>query len=94
MILKATVILPEGEIVSISLLEDDIGRLKQLQNLVGGFVEVVALPGDCYAVINENGKNGPHQVNHLATAIAHKHEAISPLDYLAGTVVLAPRHAL
>ena len=86
--MQATIILPNGEVDSVSLPEDEEARLRQLQELVGGCIEVVALPGERYMVINENGKDGPHMINHSATAIAHEAEAIMPSDYIAGVAVI------
>ena len=52
----ATLISPNGEVDSIFLPEDDESRLRQLQGIVGGYIEVVSLPGERCMVINENGK--------------------------------------
>ena len=48
----------------------------------------VALPGERCMLVNENGKDGPHMINHTATAIAHEAEAIMPSDYIAGVAVI------
>ena len=94
MTIESSLILPNGEVDSVSLLEDDEARLRQLQELVGGCVEVVSLPGERYMVINENGKDGPHMINHTATAIAHEAESIMPTDYIAGVAVIIPAEVL
>ena len=94
MTIEASMILPNGEVDSISLPEDEESRLRQLQDLVGGYIEVVALPGEHHMVINENGKDGPHMINHTATAIAHEAEAIMPTDYIAGVAVILPAEVL
>ena len=94
MSIEASMILPNGEVDSISLPEDEEARLRQLQEMVGGYIEVVALPGDRHMVINENGKDGPHMINHTATAIAHEAEAIMPTDYIAGVAVILPAEVL
>ena len=94
MIITASLIHPNGEVDSISLPEDEEARLRQLQDLVGGYIEVVALPGERHKVINENGKDGPHMINHTATAIAHEAEAIMPTDYIAGVAVILPAEVL
>lgn len=94
MTIEASLILPNGEVDSISLPEDEESRLRQLQDLVGGYIEVVALPGERHMVINENGKDGPHMINHTATAIAHEAEAIMPTDYIAGVAVILPAEVL
>ena len=92
--IAVSMILPNGEVDSISLPEDEQARLRQLQDLVGGYIEVVALPGERHMVINENGKDGPHMINHTATAIAHEEEAIMSSDYIAGVAVILPAEVL
>ncbi len=94
MTIESSLILPNGEVDSVSLLEDDEARLRQLQELVGGCVEVVSLPGERYMVINENGKDGPHMINQTATAIAQETEAIMASDYIAGVAVILPAEVL
>ena len=92
--IAVSMILPNGEVDSISLPEDEQARLRQLQDWVGGYIEVVALPGERHMVINENGKDGPHMINHTATAIAHEEEAIMSSDYIAGVAVILPAEVL
>ena len=92
--MQATVILPNGEVDSIPLLQEDAARMRQLQELVGGHIETVSLPGERCMVINENGKDGPHMINHTATAIAHEAEAIMSSDYIAGVAVILPAEVL
>ena len=92
--MQATVILPNGEVDSIPLLQEDAARMRQLQELVGGHIETVSLPGERCMVINENGKDGPHMINHTATAIAHEAESIMPTDYIAGVAVIIPAEVL
>ncbi|MDD2741228.1 MAG: DUF3846 domain-containing protein [Rhodocyclaceae bacterium] len=90
----ATLITQNGEVDSIFLPEDDESRLRQLQGVVGGYIEAVSLPGERCMVINENGKDGPHMINHTATAIAHEAEAIMSSDYIAGVAVILPAEML
>ena len=85
--MQATIILPNGEVDLVSLLGNDDARLRQLQEIVGGHIEAVSLPGERCMVINENGKDGPHMVNHTATAIM-------PTDYIAGVAVILPAEVL
>ena len=92
--IAVSMILPNGEVDSISLPEDEQARLRQLQDWVGGYIEVVALPGVRHMVINENGKDGPHMINHTAPAIAHEAESIMPTDYIAGVAVIIPAEVL
>lgn len=86
--MSATVILPEGSIEAMALPRDDAKRLAILQQVVGGYIEAVALPGSRYMVINENGKDGPHTINQAATAIAHEAQAIMLSDYIAGPAIV------
>ncbi|MDA8416568.1 MAG: DUF3846 domain-containing protein [Betaproteobacteria bacterium] len=90
----AIVISPDGEIDSVTLALDDESRLRELQSLVGGYIEAVSLPDDCFMALNENGKDGQHIVNHTATAIAHEAEAIMPSDYIAGVAVIVPEQVV
>ena len=90
----ATVISPDSEVDTVMLPSDDEPRLRQLQSLVGGYIETVSLPSGRYMVFNENGKDAPHRVNHTATAIAHEAEAIMPSDYIAGVAVILPAEVL
>ena len=92
--IAVSMILPNGEVDSISLPEDEQARLRQLQDWVGGYIEVVALPGEGHMVIKENGKDGPHMINHTATATAHEAESIMPTDYIAGVAVIIPAEVL
>ena len=89
-----TLISPNGEVDSIYLLEDEESRLRQLQGIVGGYIEALSLPGERYMVINENGKDGPHMINNTATAIAHEAQSIMPSDYIAGVAVILPVEVL
>lgn len=90
----ATVIFPNGEVDSVLLPLDAEPRLREFQSLVGGCIEAVSLLGGRYIALNENGKDGPHLINHTATAIAHEAEAIMPIDYIAGVAVILPQEVL
>ena len=92
--MQATVIYPDGDVDSVSLQDSEESRLRQLQELVGGSIEAVSLPGKRYMVINENGKDGPHMINNTATAFAHEAQAIMPSDYIAGVAVILPGEVL
>ncbi len=94
MSIVATTIRPDGEVDSISLLEEETTGFLQLQELVGGYIETVFLPGERCMVINENGKDVPHMINNTATAIAHEAQAIMPSDYIAGVAVILPVEVL
>lgn len=61
-ILKTT-----GEIETIII--DKSQRLIQLQNIVGGFIEIIKLKSNKYMIINEEGKLLNLPVNRLASSI-------------------------
>lgn len=86
--MSATIIQPEGGVDTMTLPRDDDNRLAILQQIVGGYIEAVALPGGRYMVIYENGKDAPHMINPTATDIALEAQAIQPDDYIAGVAVV------
>lgn len=94
MSIHATLIAANGEVDTISLPMDDDVRLQQLQDIVGGYIEAVAMPDGRYMVINENGKDGPHVINQTATTIAHEAQSIMLSDYIAGPAVIISQDVL
>ena len=52
--IAVSMILPNGEVDSISLPEDEQARLRQLQDWVGGYIEVVSLPGERHMVLTSS----------------------------------------
>ena len=62
--------------------------------LPNGEVDSVALLGERYFVINENGKDGLHMINHTATVIAREEDTIMPSDSIAGVAVILPAEVL
>ncbi len=77
---------------STTILPENCGScVERLKTLVGGELEVVPVPGARYLVFGANAKGGPHEVNQIATFMAHEAESIQRSDYLAGTVVLVPQ---
>ena len=92
--MSATVIQPEGGVDTMTLPRDDDKRLAILQQIVGGYIEAVALPGGRYMVINENSKDAPHVINQTATDIAREARAIQPDDYIAGVAAIVTQGIL
>lgn len=62
-------------------------NLKECQQVVDGYIEIVNLKPDMVMVINEEGKftKAP---NSVATMIARAHNAIFPNDYIAGNCLI------
>ncbi len=90
----ADIILPNGEVVPVMLPSNVEPRLRELQKIVGGYIETVHLSGDRCMVFNENGKDAPHMINNTATNIAHEAQSIMPSDYIAGVAVVLPNEVL
>lgn len=91
--MKAILLHPSGDLDHIDLEDDEIRRVAQLQKLVGGYLEVVALKNR-YMVINENGKIERLEENPVATVVAHDDQAILPDDYIVGISVIVPKEAI
>jgi len=53
---KALVIEPSGEVRTVDLPAGDNDRLTAVKELVGGWVEVVAVPPGAHAYVNEEGR--------------------------------------
>jgi hypothetical protein len=92
--MKALVIRSEGPIEEIELVGGD-GQLKQLQELVGGYIQAIPLPdfvdrqGKATAYINEEGKFEPDcKPNMRATDFFVPGIGLMYGDYIAGTLVL------
>ncbi|MDK9702396.1 MAG: DUF3846 domain-containing protein [Sulfuritalea sp.] len=90
----AIVIPPSGDSTIVELPTGDSLRLETLQAIVGGYLQVVSLPGSRYMVMNENAKAISHFANRTATAIARTAESIHDDDYIAGVAAIIPRNAL
>ena len=92
--MMATIIMPEGAIISTVLPVDVDERVKRLQDIVGGPIEGISLPEGRYLFLKENGKDGPHIVNTKATGLVHETGLIHESDYIAGIAVVLPREEL
>lgn len=69
-------------------------RLKELQRLVGGFIEVVPLKDGRYLVVHKDEKMRPHSRNATATALVQFDGWVAADDYIAGTAVIVEEDAL
>ena len=67
----------------------DKPNLKQLQKMVGGYIQVVELPEiEKQILMDEEGKLKEKPVNPDVTMIAHEHKAIFPTDTINGDAVI------
>jgi hypothetical protein len=90
----ATIIHPANGVQTVSLPEKSEDRLKTLQNIVGGYIEVISLGPDKVMVLNEEGKLHGEVSNGTATNIAHKAGAIFPQDFIVGVAVITSTEAM
>lgn len=64
-------------------------RLKELQEMVGGYIEVVYnLPDNKIMIVNEEGKLGGESFNFFATNLALYNRSIATDDCIVGNVVV------
>lgn len=69
--------------------------LKELQEYVGGYIELVTLVRHGqYMVVNEEGKIYDLPVNGFATEIALKERAIMPHDTINGNVIIIKQNEI
>lgn len=66
--------------------------LREMQEAVGGFVEVLYLPDGRAMVMDEEAKSKGSAVNPMATLLAS--ELLAPSDAIKGTVVLCSQEML
>ena len=83
----ATLIKTNGENLEISPLNGTDFQLEELQDYVGGYIEIVNFRNGQIMVVNEDGK-GSEDPNDQATELALEHQAILGWDFIAGSVVL------
>lgn len=65
-------------------------ELEDLQQFVGGYIQIIDLFDGRIMVINEEGKILHLEENPKATAIALNHNAIFPFDYIVGKALICP----
>lgn len=63
--------------------------LEELQQIVGGYIEILFFKDGRMMVLNEEGKLEGLPVNMEATRIAHENHLIWENDCIVGTVLLA-----
>ena len=73
---------------TIKTIDDVEPTLKEMQEFVGGYIEVVYLNKESMMIIDEEGKIKEKPINQEATDIAHEHEAIYNTDYIAGDAMI------
>ena len=83
----AQLIKQNGEISEISPANGSDFQLEELQEYVGGCIDIVSLDNGNIMVINDDGKF-TCELNDKATDMAHYNHAIFADDYISGDVVV------
>jgi hypothetical protein len=87
----ATLMKTNGQVIGVTPRNGESFTLEELQDFVGGYIELVRLSEDVVMFVNEEGKlNGLH-VNPKATILASAEEAIGPTDIIVGDAVVMTR---
>ncbi len=88
----ATVLYVDGTRAPVAPRSAPSFTLEELQALVGGYIEVVALRDGRLLVLNEEGKLEGFPYNEQATALAR--DCLFPGDFIVGTAVLVSEEEL
>ena len=80
----ATLIKSNGEEINVSPNNKRVFQLDELQNYVGGFIEIVRTKDNKMMIINEEGKINDLRVNTKASEIYQ----YSGFDFIAGDVLI------
>ena len=70
--MNTSIITPNNEILK-SAPKQNIYSLEELQEIVGGYIEIVFLPNKFCLVVNEEGKLNNLPINSIATEIMQQH---------------------
>lgn len=84
--MRAYILTPHGEKQEASP-SGDTFTLEELQNIVGGYIEVVRLTVDVVMVVDDEGKYKDKDYNEEATKLFHKCHPKTP-DFIVGTVLV------
>lgn len=82
----AQIIKTDGEIVEVEPNNGKDFKLRELQKIVDGYIEIVWLPNDKIMVVNEDGKLRGLETNVKATRIYYN--AFGYKDIIVGDVLL------
>lgn len=66
--------------------------LKEMQEIVGGYIEIIHLGNDKLMVVNEEGKLEGLPWNDEATKMYQ--ECVRPFDYIAGNALICDEHEI
>ena len=90
--MKNAIVYPSGYTEDLADPGEDGYSLGELQEIVGGYIEIVQATNGRIAVLDEEGKLKDKELNALATQMAGENN-LRPGDYLVGTVLFCqPEH--
>lgn len=89
----ARLIKPNGEHCRIMPANGQTFTLEELQEAVGGYIEMITV-GEAYFVLNEEGKLNKLPLNNVATAMALAYDAIWEDDFIGGNVLICRKDEL
>lgn len=85
--MNGLLITPEASVTPLVHANGRDFTLEELQESVGGYIEIIDLTPKTIMIVNEDGK-GTLYPNMMATVIAKGCRAIFPHDYIAGNAVM------
>ena len=85
--MNGLLITPEASVTPLVPANGRDFTLEELQESVGGYIEIIDLTPKTIMIVNEDGK-GTLYPNMMATVIAKGCRAIFPNDYIAGNAVM------
>lgn len=85
--MMSKVIKTNGEVYDYLPTNGNAFTLEEMQAIVGGYIEIVTLGDNLVMVVNEDGKYNC-KMNVDATEVAQWYEAIHPMDYISGDVLV------
>lgn len=89
--MKRQIIKTNGEVIGYTPKLGAHYELEELQDIVGGFIEIICLGKNKIMVVAEEGKLKGMCINEKATDIAHEASAIFDDDYIVGDVLICRR---
>ena len=87
--MKGILIIPGGGVAALAPANGSDYTLEELQESVGGNIEIIDISPKVIMVVNEDGKH-ILPPNGMATVIARVQKAIFPNDYIAGNALMCP----
>lgn len=85
--MMSKVIKTNGEVYDCLPTNGKAFTLEEMQAIVGGYIEIINLGDNLVMVMNEDGKYNC-KMNIDATEVAQWYEAIHPMDYISGDVLV------